>query len=249
MEGTRAMSKLNAHVFVISWPDVRDNVIAICEALGELNCRKTILDKSRTLPDTLSSWECVDISDEHYFGMQMEVAFRMFDGDIFIGIAGDAVCGDWKNLVETCVERFETVPYIGVWSPEIDNTGWSTERVSIGQIEQSELHVVCQTDAIVWAMRPQIVDRLRRMDFQINNFGWGVDWAAIVIAYSQGGVAVRDKKVAIHHPIGKSYSAGQAESQMVVFLDQLDPHERALLAMLNRSVGINFKIRLPSPTS
>ena len=242
------MAKMKAHVFVICWPNVRDNVVAICEALGDLDCRKTVIDKSRTLPDDLPGWECIQISDKNYFGMQMELAFRLFDGDIFISITGDAMCDDWKSLIKTAIERFETIPYLGVWSPEIDHTGWGTERVSLGHIDGTELFPVCQTDSIVWAVKEPIVEKLRLMDYTVNNFGWGIDWAAVVLSYCSNHIAVRDHKVRIHHPVGKSYSPGDADVQMVTFLNQLGPHERTILTMLNRSVGINFKTVLPTPS-
>jgi hypothetical protein len=241
------MSNLRPHVFVLCYPRVVANVEKIIGAMAELDCKKTVIDASKMITADLTGWEYIGIVNESFYGRQFEIASRLFDGDVFICITGDAECEDWVGLVRTCVARFETIPQIGVWSPDIDNTGWSTARVSLGITTDPDVHVVAQTDSIVWALRPAVVTRLQKMNLFANNLGWGVDWMAILAAYTQGLVAVRDKKVAIHHPVGRIYSTDEALVQMEALFDELSGPERAILCLLHRSVGIHqpFQYQIP----
>jgi hypothetical protein len=241
------MSKLHPHVFVLSWPAAADNVTKIIDAMSGLDCRKTVIDTSRTVPAELNGWEYIGITDDTFYGRQMELAVRLFDGDVFIGINGDAQSEDWAGLVNTCMARFETMPQIGVWSPEIDNTGWPTERVSLGPTTDLNVHVVAQTGSIVWALRAPIVERFRTLDLFANNRGWGIDWVAIVAAYTQGLVAVRDRKVTIHLPISESASIEEAQVQMRAMFDALSTTERVFLCLLHRALAIRtpFTYQLP----
>ncbi len=241
------MAKLRPHVFVLSWPPVVANVMTIIDSLGGTDYRKTVIDKSRLLGPDLKGWEYIGIADENYYGRQLELALRLFDGDVFICITGDAQCTDWPGLVETCVQRFTDIPQIGVWSPEIDNTGWNTARVSLGPTTDPDVQVVAQTDSIAWALRPSVVAQLRERNLFANNLGWGIDWVAITAAYTQGLVAVRDKKAFVHHPIGRSYSSDQALIQLQTLFDELSGPERAMLCLLHRAMGIGHPFSYPIP--
>jgi hypothetical protein len=68
---------------------------------------------------------------------------------------------------------------------------------------------------------PSVYERLKQMDLPANNLGWGVDWAALAFAYTNGFVAVGDRGVLIHHPLGTGYDRGKASQLMRVFLSGL----------------------------
>ena len=208
------MTHLKPHIFVVRWPSVSDNVADIISGLQGLPGRKTVLDKTDLPTSSSAGWEHMRIAEDSFYGRQFELALRLFDGDVFVFIAGDAQCSDWNQLVTSCLERFEHMPQLGVWSPEIDNTGWSTDRVAMGHGRDYAVKIVAQTDSIVWALSPSILARLRQLDLVSNNLGWGIDWAAIAIAYSTGKIAIRDTRVGIHHPAGRAYSPDVALQQM-----------------------------------
>jgi hypothetical protein len=162
--------------------------------------------------------------------------------DVLLQIQGDVSCEDWPALVATCAQRFAEYPNLGLWSPDIDNTPWPTAGVSAGEIQGTPLALVAQTDSIVWAMRRPIYERLQQLDLQANNLGWGVDWAALTFAYSNGLIAVRDRAVRIHHPAGTGYDQVQANQQMRVFLSRLTLSEKAIFVILTKSMGMKVDI-------
>ncbi len=241
------MSKLRAHIFVLSWPAVAENVAAMIAALAPVEARKTVIDTSRALACDLTGWEYIGIAADSLFGRQMELAVRLFDGDVFICINGDVHCNDWAELVTRCVARFDAVPQIGVWSPNIENTGWMTALVSLGLTTDPMLHVVAQTGAFVWALRPAVVERFCALGLFANNIGWGIDWVGMVAAYSNGLVAVRDQTVSVDRLITAEVSPDGAHEQMLALFEELTGAERALLCLLHRALGIGmpFEYRIP----
>jgi hypothetical protein len=76
------------------------------------------------------------------------------------------------------------------------------------------------------------------MNFDENNLGWGVDWAAIVSTYANGFVAVRDRAAVVYHPTSRGYDSSEALKQQSSFLNQLELNEKALFAILMKSMGM-----------
>lgn len=225
------------HIVVLCWPKVIDNVLRICERLRGEACRKTVIDASGGAPRSVTGWEWLAIDPSAYFGRQFAAALRIATGSTILNIVGDMECDDWPAVVSACSRAFVTLPYLGVWSAEIDHTAWPTDQVAIQRIGGTELFVVSQTDCCVWALHPAVTERLRTLDFSWNNLGWGIDWTAIVACYGRGRIAVRDRSVTIHHPPSKGYDFDAAKAQMFQFLEQLTPPEKALLNVIYRSVG------------
>jgi hypothetical protein len=231
------MTNDRLHIVVFCWPRVLQNVLKICDQLQHFDCRKTVLDASGTAALTVPGWEWLAVDPGLYYGGQFELASQLVSADVFMPIVGDIECEDWTAVVSLCRERFAAFQSLGVWSAELDNTAWRTDRMAVCQIPNTEMYVVGQTDCCVWAIARPIMDRLRMMDLSMNNLGWGIDWAAAVTCYAQGLLAVRDKRVCLHHPAGRGYQTEAATRQMHLFLGQLTLSEQGLLAILMRSAG------------
>ena len=75
--------------------------------------------------------------------------------------------------------------------------------------------------AIVLGLAPDVVQRLRKLDYRENNLGWGVDWVALCYTYANNGIAVRDRSVAIRHDPGSGYPPQEAARQRDAFLRQM----------------------------
>ena len=50
-----------------------------------------------------------------------------FHGDIYLGIAGDAMHDNWPAVVDLCRDRFTKYPNLGIWAPDVDWTPHSTD--------------------------------------------------------------------------------------------------------------------------
>ncbi len=237
-DALRTTTTNSVHIVLLCWPSVRENVRSICLSLDKLNCRKTVIDASGLPNDFTSTWDWRPVDTSYFYGKKMNEALHLLDEDIFIQVQGDLSCDNWETLVSTCIERLSMFPTVGVWSADVENTGWPTAKVSAAKIENSSLEIVCQTDCLCWAMRRPIYDRLRRMNFDENNLGWGVDWAAIVSTYANGFVAVRDRAAVVYHPTSRGYDSSEALKQQSSFLNQLELNEKALFAILMKSMGM-----------
>jgi len=67
----------------------------------------------------------------------------------------------------------------------------------------------------------------------MNNLGWGIEWAAIAHAYTEGRRAYRDQTLRVHHPQGSGYNHHEARVQQRSYLAQLSDEEQAhIRAML-----------------
>ena len=228
---------LDLHIVVFLWPRVIDNVLEICRQLQGFKGRKTVIDGSGEEPRSIPGWDWIVIDREAYFGRQFSSALKVVSPkEIFYCILGDMEHADWNKVVTAGVEAFARIPYLGIWSADIDQSAWMTDQVGIQRIEGTDLVVVSQTDGCVWALHPAVCERLRALTYDDNNLGWGVDWAALAACHTKGRVAVRDRSILIHHPFGSGYSHKDATAQMHRFLAQLDPSEKAMVNILKRTV-------------
>lgn len=225
----------DVHIIIFCWPSVIENTRHICDSIKHLNHRITVIDASGGTPQEIEHCHWVSVNQFLYYGSKFYYAMRLFDGDIMLQIQADAYNDDWVFLIETCIARFTEFPHLGIWSPEVDNTGWPTDSVAISSMPDSDLTIVSQTDCIVWGLRRDVITPLMALDYSSNNLGWGIDWAAAVTAYSRSMIAVRDKRTKIVHALGTGYQREEAYTQMVAFLNQLTPYEKALLSVLLKS--------------
>jgi hypothetical protein len=237
MSQTEGGSKTRLHVIVFCWPRVIENVVQICQSIKHLGHRVTVIDASGSAPLAIDNCRWVSVNADLYYGTKFYYATRLFDGNIMLQIQGDAHSDNWEAAIATCLERFAEFPHLGAWSPEFDSTGWPTENVLVGPGPGSDLTIVSQTDCIVWALHHDVVKFLSRLDYSKNNFGWGIDWAAMVAVYGNSMMAVRDKRIKIYHAPGKGYHADDAYHQMIAFLSQLSSAQKALLSVILKSCG------------
>jgi hypothetical protein len=208
------------HAFIFCWPGQVENARRIRDAVAAHVDRLAVIDASgEKAPDTDAAWLCVD--PLYFYGHQFREALSLFEGDVLLQIQADASSDDWPLLVETCRTRFRALPRLGVWGPEIDHTFWATEQVKLYDVAGGDVVGVAQTDCIVWALHEQVVSFLKTLDFDDNNYGWGVDWAAIGYALNVHRRVLRDCRVAVRHPKGSGYAHASARIGMKKFLARL----------------------------
>lgn len=164
--------------------------------------------------------EGIRVPSESYFGWKFEHSIRQWNDEAMLLVHADTSASDWSELVSACSRALDSPP-IKLWSPEIDVTPWPTALVQFDQSSTSSYLAVVHTDAIVLGLAPDVVQRLRRLDYRGNNLGWGMDWVALCYTYANNGIAVRDRSVSIRHDAGSGYSPQDASRQMGAFLQQM----------------------------
>lgn len=220
---------------VIGWEGKEEPARAIAMHLRDHVDRVSLTYSTRGDDIVIPGVEGVRVPSEWYFGRKFEHSIRNWIDEAMLLVHADTDAAAWKEVVAACTRALSTPP-IKLWSPEIDVTPWSTELVQLGQTSSSNYHVVAQTDAIVLGLGPDVVQRLRQLDYRCNNLGWGVDWAAICYTYANNGIAVRDRSVGIRHEQGSGYQHPEAAQQMEAFLQQMTLTEQVHYQLLRFAI-------------
>jgi hypothetical protein len=156
----------------------------------------------------------------------------------------DARCDDWPGLARRCRQAFALLPALGVWAPEVEGTFWTLPRVRVSPIQLcssqgvvlDRLNCVSMLDAIVWAIRRDVADRLASLDYEANNLGWGICEAACAHSQVTGHLAVVDSAVQVFHPLGSGYDHAEARAQRDAFVEMLTIQERMQIALIRKGL-------------
>lgn len=221
---------MRIHLFVVSWEGKREAAEAIVSTATEADFRTVIYSAADERRET-GTGEWLQMPNAAYFGLKFERALRAFhdDADVLLLVQADAVYADWNQVVSRCRTAFQD-DNVGVWAPHVHHSWWTNQRVVMQETPIGS--VVAQTDGIVFAFRRSTVKRLRRLGYYMNNLGWGVEWAAIAHAYTEGRLAYRDQTLQVYHPQGSGYDHRQARVQQASFLSQLMVDEVARIRFL-----------------
>lgn len=224
-------------VGIVSWDGMHDAAAAIAEAIpaGAENLVVIYSNAAGVAETGAGTW--VETPQAHYFGRKFRALLRAVPpGHALLLIQADATSADWGRLVTRYKEVCASRPDVGVWSPVIDNSAFPNGLVTSGP-QLGGLIEVNQTDAIVLGLHPKVLDRLGRLEFEQNNLGWGIDWAAIGFCKAQGLPVVRDLTESIHHPRSRGYDSTQATEQMNEFLKQLSADEARAVAQAEKAIA------------
>jgi hypothetical protein len=236
--------KKSIHTFVISWFGKHDNAERI---VGEVSRASDAVTVIYSDPDSNAPvrFTCPAIRrpNDLFFGDKFQACIDYCDADILLLIHADCNSDNWSKVPEYCRRAVEQNSNIGVWAPLVDFADWSLDRTEIDKIPNSQLSIVAQTDAVVFALTREIVDRMRRADLKANVYGWGTDFMFNYYTYGIGKISVVDRSVLVGHPRGTEYSGEIATSQLEEFLKQLTPAERNQSVLLGRIVELRDRIK------
>lgn len=236
-------------IYIICWPGVEKNAIDISNILFNSGEDVTVIYSTKDNSDLSGgNGHWIKVSDNDYYGRKFRLTLSDLSFDVMLHIHADAICGDWPQLVRRCKEVHINNKFIGVWSPTPDNSAWMNQKIQIANLFGSDLIAAAQTDCIVWSLTHAVANRLKKLDFERNNLGWGIDWAAITFCYTNNLIAVRDKSINIIHPKGTGYLTKEANTQMQLFLNQLTLQEKITYKLLFNSIFPN-NTKSPSPDS
>lgn len=222
-------------VVVISWHGFGDRARHIAQQLNGLpGVRLRVIYSNATETPERGAGSWLQVPNEHYFGAKFSAALPDFDDDVLMIVQADALCEDWRGMVQRCQLRFAQRPRLGLWAPRIAYTPWLPKRVDIRLLPGENMTEVAHTDAIVLAMSREVVQRLRDLDYRENNIGWGIDWIAICHCYTRGLAVLREDELAIAHPPSRGYDSRQATAQWLAFMQQMTEAEQAMFEILKR---------------
>jgi hypothetical protein len=242
-EGERKY-KNSIHTFVISWFGKHENAESIVKAVTQTSTYVSVIYSDPNI-NVLPQFSCQAIRrpNDLFFADKFRACLESCDADILLLIHADCDCDNWSEIPERCRLAIEENPDIGVWSPLIDFTDWGLDRTEIKKIPESSLSIVVQTDAVVFGLTRVVADRMRKANFRKNIYGWGTDLMFNYYTYSLGEISVVDRNLLVRHPLGSKYSIEVATAQLIEFLKQLTPAEKAQSALLDAVVRLHERIR------
>jgi len=227
------------HVAVISWQGRGDAARAIAAAvLPVVDGLSVVYSNAAERPEA-GPGDWVQLPNSAYFGSKFQAAMAHTPpGAVLLLIHADTTHDDWPGVVARCRAAFAHHPRLGVWAPEVGATPYRTEWVALlPQPEDPALVSVMQTDGIVFALAPAILQRLSGMDYACNNLGWGIDWVAVAHALCSGHLVLRDTALHVGHTRGSGYDTQAARAQMHAYLAQLTLPERNMVALLKQNIA------------
>jgi hypothetical protein len=235
------MSAIEA--FIISWTGQLEKAQHIASQIEAQGISATIVHSDSTEPSLQAGQgtKTVVVDNSWFFGLKFEQALRLSKKSPLLIIQADATASDWGAVATRFEDRLRDFP-IGVWAPDVFHTSWVTSKVQIRQLDDPTLIQVSQTDGIVLGLSSEVAERMKGLDYDGNNLGWGIDWAAIIFAMTRNQLVVRDFSVRISHRKGSGYGQDQAALQQAGFLSQLSESEKALLELLRRSHALSKRL-------
>lgn len=237
------------YVVIISWDGMHDRAAAIAKAIEGHAERLDVIYSNHAATPEEGAGQWHRIAHEAYFGHKFRLSLDLHDGadEPMLQINADAETDDWPALVAAARAAFDRDPGIGVWGPEIDWTPWPTDLVATGASDAAGQLDVLQSDGVVWALAPAVLSRLSQLDYQANNLGWGIDWAAMSLAHAAGLRVVRDPSVLVRHPESRGYDSAAAEAGMETFLAQLAPEHQDRIAAIRQQLAAAAQARPAAP--
>jgi len=226
---------MTVDVFIISWTGQHDNARSIAQSIGSLVDRVTVIYSDRDDLKRSGSGDWVQVPDDWFYGRKFKAILDRSKGSILLQITADVSCQNWPELVRRMTQQFGEMD-VGVWSPLISFSGNGLKKVSIGPVHDGTTHLVTATDSIVWAMRADVAEHMRRFDYLCNNIGWGIDLAAALHSHASGKLVLMDTGSEVEHPPGRGYNNKPARKQCRAFLCQLPLCEQMQRLYLTRAL-------------
>lgn len=138
----------------------------------------------------------------------------------------DCQCDDWSRLIRRGLNVMRENRKIAVWSPHVEEGAhFPIEKTSLAKIDNSTLSVVSRVDALVFALSPQVVARMRAADYTGNLYGLGIGWMFCAFAHATNHLVVIDESCKVHHALSRGYDISLALEQQHQFLKQLTADE------------------------
>jgi hypothetical protein len=248
--------------FIICWPGKEKNAQYIAKCIFKyVDQLVTIYStKDNSLVSGAGKW--VKVPDEWYYGKKFKKTLELNKCDSMIHIHADAYSDNWIKLVKNFKQSINLFPNLGIWMPKekiklFDSSNIfhrrfkNTKKINFNSIldiipkveinnktiETNRFIFSCQTDTTIWAITKKVISRLKKINYNFNNLGWGIDSFALAYSYSNNLLVIRDNSSTFKHDFFKkrisNYSHANALIQMNYFFKQLTLQEKIILKLAN----------------
>lgn len=219
---------LPIHVGIICWTGKEAEASHIALSLfGHAN-KVTVIYSNSDNQERSGSGEWVQVPNSWFYGRKFSKFLSLIeDGSAGLIIQADASCDDWSSLLLAFQRTLLDRQTLGLWVPEIIGTPFSSKFNNLLPVDDgSNYWHVGLIDGIVWGAGDKVIRRLKCLTYEQNNLGWGIDYAAVGCAYSQGLEVLRTPSVIVLHIQGSGYSNSSAASQLRLFERQISINEK-----------------------
>ena len=223
-------------VFIICWAGKEANAESIAKQIAGHVDQLVIIYSTIDASKRSGSGIWVQVPNDWYFGKKFSKSLELNTCNQMVHIQADAHFDDWNSLIDQFKCATQNIGNLGIWSPNFDNTNWDTSSVEVLSSPDNRYAFVVQTDCIVWGITESVIQRLKKLNYESNNLGWGIDWAAATFCFTRNMLVVRDLQMNVRHEQGTGYEINEAAIDMSNFLKQLSPQEKIMYKILNRFV-------------
>jgi hypothetical protein len=214
-------------IFIISWPGKHTDARAIADDLIQAN-KKVAIVYSDENPDIFSDMPCdiIPRPNNLFWADKFSACLENLGSERMLVIHADCSHASWAKLADRAVQMMDKHKNIGVWSPHIQETPFHLDKVKISEIQGDNLSVVTNHDGLVFALSSPVVERMKKINYSENIYGWGIDFIFSAYVQANNLLNVVDTSIKVTHPLGAGYDTEVAGIMMEDFLQQLTPEEK-----------------------
>jgi hypothetical protein len=219
---------MQIHSFIFNWRGQFEKTKEKEKILSAIpDVKVTVINSDESHMD--EDW--VHIGEQSFFTDQFNTALKLFQGDIFWHVQGDASYDKWKELVDDAKKYFNKYEW-GVYAPNVDYTWYDSSRTDISGLVVSDvnLKIVGCPDCTCWFIHKDIINdfKERKIDMTPYTMGWGWDIIMPAFSFIRKRPVFRDYNHTIDHPPGTNYNKDKAEEEMLQLYNNL-PDDLKLL--------------------
>ena len=220
------------HVFIISWANKHELACRIASEIGSAAEQLTIV-YSDPDPDLelMTPAATIKRPNSLFWGDKFRTCIDHCLEPLMLVLHADCSCDDWGALVKTCKLRFEDYPEIGMWSPQIEGTRLQLDKIELAPLDDA-ISIVIDADALCFAMKRQIIERMKEFDYSRNIYGWGIGSTAHAYTFGHNLLPVGDRSIQVVHDTLRGYPTEKAIEQREEFLKQLSKNENSIYRMM-----------------
>ena len=172
-------------VYIFNWKNVTDNSLKLYEKIKPIISNTTIINCDETRPIDGS----IHLDDSHYYGSQYDHAIKdITPGNILCVIVGDNIHdNNFEAIFNSALSTFNSYN-VGIYAPHDKRS--SHQNVIARYI--NTLFNVENTDCGFWFIHPDLVSKLRDVDYSISRYGWWIDKLTISYAKRHNFLVLRD---------------------------------------------------------
>lgn len=175
-------------VYIFNWKKVTNNSLKLYKKIKKIVDDTTIVNCDETRPIDGS----IQLDDSHYYGSQYDTAIKHVKPDkIFCVIVGDNIHeNDFELIFKTALNTFNSHK-VGIYSPNDKRS--SHKRILNNYLDT--LFSVENTDCGFWFINPEIVSKLKHIDYGVSTYGWMIDVLTIKYCRKHGYLVLRDYSI------------------------------------------------------